>query len=103
MLANDTLGNPDNVVTIEVAPGRGNAWVEADNRIRYSPNSRFFGADFFQYRLTDVNGDTDIATVTVGVFFVSGMVPIDIIPGQEINNINLQAGGRIQIAILSTQ
>jgi hypothetical protein len=101
VLDNDTLGNPVNVVTIETEPANGSASVESDNMIRYSPNYNFFGLESFQYRLTDANGDTDIATVAIGVFFVSGMVQIDIMPGKEINNINLQAGGRIQIAILS--
>jgi hypothetical protein len=51
--------------------------------------------------VTDANGDIDVATVNIGVFFLSGMVPIDIMSGHDINKINLQAGGRIQIAILS--
>jgi hypothetical protein len=101
VLSNDTLGNPDNIVTLETAPAHGSATVQSDNRIRYYPDYMFFGPDSFEYRLTDANGDTDVATVTVGVFFVSGRVPIDIMPGKEINNINLQAGGRIQVAILS--
>jgi hypothetical protein len=101
VLANDILGNPDNVVSIETAPDNGSAFVQANNTIRYFPNFMFFGPDSFEYRLTDANGDTDVATVNVGVFFVSGRVPIDIMPGHEINNINLQAGGRIQVAILS--
>jgi hypothetical protein len=101
VLDNDTLGNPANVVTIETAPANGSATVEADSRIRYFPDFMFFGPDSFEYRITDANGDTDVATVNVGVFFTSGRVPIDIMPGKEINNINLQAGGRIQVAILS--
>jgi hypothetical protein len=101
VLENDTLGNPEHVVSLETLPANGTANVEADNRVRYYPNSRFFGLESFQYRLTDANGDSDVAAITIGVFFVSGTVPIDIMPGKDINNINLQAGGRIQIAILS--
>jgi hypothetical protein len=101
VLANDTLGNPANVVTIETPPVNGSTTVQSDSRIRYFPNFMFFGPDSFEYRLTDANGDTDVATVDVGVFFTSGMVSIDIMPGKEINNINLQAGGRIPVAILS--
>ena len=53
--------------------------------------------------LTDANGDSDIATVTVGVFFVRGQVPIDIMPNSDGNNINLRAGqgAGIDVAILS--
>jgi hypothetical protein len=101
VLSNDTLGNPGNLVTVETQPANGSATVQSDDRIRYSPNFMFFGPDSFEYRITDANGDTDVATVNIGVFFTSGRVPIDIMPGKEINNINLQAGGRIQVAILS--
>jgi hypothetical protein len=101
VLTNDSLGNPPNVVTIETFPSNGSAFIQSGDRIRYFPNFMFFGPDSFQYRITDLNGDTDVATVNVGVFFTSGMVSIDIIPGKEINNINLQAGGRIPVAILS--
>jgi hypothetical protein len=101
VLTNDTLGNPVNNVSIETVPGHGSASIQSDNTIRFFPNSKFFGLDSFQYRLTDANGDSDVATVSIGVFFASGIVPIDIIPGKEINNVNLQAGGRIQVAILS--
>ena len=41
--------------------------------------------------------------MTVGVFFVSGQVPIDIMPNSDGNNLNLRAGqgAGINIAILS--
>ena len=50
-------------------------------------------------RLTDANVDSDVATVTVGVFFVGGRVPIDIIPDNL--NLNTGQGAGIEIAILS--
>jgi hypothetical protein len=104
VLANDTLGNAPNGVGIETAPANGSATVQANDTIRYSPNFGFFGEDSFEYRLTDANGDSDVATVTVGVFFVSGpQVPIDIMPNSDGNNLNLRAGqgAGIDIAILS--
>jgi hypothetical protein len=53
--------------------------------------------------LTDANGDSDVATVTVGVFFVSGKVPIDIMPNDAGNNLNLRSGpgSGFDLAILS--
>ncbi len=53
--------------------------------------------------MTDANGDSDVATVTVGVFFVRGPVPIDIMPSDDGNNVNLRAGqgAAISVAILS--
>ena len=64
-------------VAIETDPANGSATLQADDTIQYSPNSDFFGEDSFEYRLTDANGDSDVATVTVGVFFVSGSAGAD--------------------------
>jgi hypothetical protein len=91
-------------VTIETEPANGSATPQADGTIQYSPNFEFFGEDSFEYRLTDANGDSDVATVTVGVFFVNGpQVPIDIMPNSDGNNLNLRSGqgSGISIAILS--
>jgi hypothetical protein len=103
VLENDTLGNAPNAMAIETGPANGSATVQADDTIEYSSNFDFFGEDSFEYRLTDANGDSDVATVTVGVFFVSGQVPIDIMPNSDGNNLNLRAGqgAGIDVAILS--
>jgi hypothetical protein len=103
VLENDSLGNAPNEVEIETGPANGTATVESDDTIRYSPNFGFFGEDSFEYRLTDANGDSDIATVTVCVFFGSGQLPIDIMPSDPGNNLNLRAGqgASISIAVLS--
>ncbi len=103
VLANDSLGNAPNEVAIDTGPANGSATLQADDTIRYVPNITFIGEDTFEYRLTDANGDSDAATVTVGVFFVNGQVPIDIMPNSDGNNLNLRAGqgAGIDIAILS--
>jgi hypothetical protein len=104
VLVNDPPGNLPNEVTIETEPANGTATVQADGTIQYSPNFEFFGEDSFEYRLTDLNGDSDVATVTVGVFFVNApQMPIDIMPNSDGNNINLRSGqgSGISIAILS--
>jgi hypothetical protein len=92
VLGNDSPGNAPSQVAIVSAPTNGTATLQADNTIRYVPNSSLFGEDHFEYRLTDANGDSDVATVTVGVFFVRGRVPIDVIPSDAGNNLNLRAG-----------
>jgi hypothetical protein len=103
VLGNDSLGNALNEVEIETDPTNGSATLQADDSIQYSPNANFFGEDSFEYRLTDINGDSDVATVTVGVFFVRGQVSIDIMPKSDGNNLNLRAGqgAGIDVAILS--
>jgi hypothetical protein len=104
VLDNDTLGNgATNALAIQTQPAHGTLTIQADQTIRYAPNYSFFGADTFEYRLTDQNGDSDVATVTVGVFFVSGQVPIDIMPNDAGNNLNLRSGpgSGFEVAILS--
>ena len=104
VLANDALGNgPTHSLTIETPPANGSVTLQPDDTIRYSPNFNFFGEDPFEYRLTDANGDSDVATVTVGVFFVQGAVAIDIMPHDAGNNINLRSGqgSGFEVAILS--
>ena len=103
VLDNDSLGNVPNAVAVESAPANGSATLQSDDTIRYFPNFSFFGEDSFEYRLTDANGDSDVATVTVGVFFLRGQVPIDIMPSDAGNNLNLISGqgAGINIAILS--
>jgi hypothetical protein len=103
VLENDSLGNASNAVEIETGPANGSATLQANDTIRYVPNITFIGEDTFEYRLTDANGDSDVATVTVGVFFVRGQVSIDIMPNSDGNNLNLRAGqgAGIDIAILS--
>ena len=103
VLGNDSLGNAPNGVEIEAGPANGSATVQGDNTILYSPNFGFLGDDSFEYRLTDANGDSDVATVTVCVLFGSGQFPIDIMPSDPGNNLNLRAGSgaTISVAILS--
>jgi hypothetical protein len=104
VLENDTLGNgATRDVEIVTPPENGTATLQADATIRYVPNFNFFGEDGFEYRLTDANGDSDVATVTVGVFFVRGSVPIDVMPNDAGNNLNLRSGpgSGFEVAILS--
>ncbi len=104
VLDNDTLGNgATNTLAIATQPAHGTVTIQADQTIRYSPNYSFFGEDTFEYRLTDVNGDSAVAKVTVGVYFVSGQVPIDVMPNDAGNNINLRSGpgSGFELAILS--
>jgi hypothetical protein len=102
VLANDSLGNAPNGVAIETAPASGSATVQANDTIQYSPNFGFFGDDSFEYRLTDANGDSDVAAVTICVFG-GGQLPIDIMPSDPGNNLNLRAGSgaSISVAVLS--
>lgn len=68
--ANDTLSaDGDNVWAIATGPSYGSAMVDTDGNFTYSPASPFdpklAGTDSFTYTLTDIDGDSDTATVTL--------------------------------------
>jgi hypothetical protein len=48
-------------------PSNGTAVINADNTITYTPNSGFIGIDTFDYTISDGNGGTDTATVSIEV------------------------------------
>jgi Ca2+-binding RTX toxin-like protein len=84
VLANDTLpdGRDDIVVTIVTGPASGSVTVNADKTITYtSSNDGFTGDVTIVYRITElVSGQTDTATVTIGVFNEIGTI------GDDFNN-----------------
>ncbi|MBT8095872.1 MAG: S8 family serine peptidase [Woeseia sp.] len=54
-------------VTAVTQPANGSASVNPDDTITYTPNPSFSGGDSFTYEITDSNGASDTATVTVTV------------------------------------
>ena len=54
-------------VTIARGPSYGEATVNDDYTISYSPNYWFSGSDTLVYELTDIDGDYDTAVVAIGV------------------------------------
>ncbi len=77
VLSNDTgLEDAPVVVTISTNPTNGTVVVESDNTITYTPNSEYFGSDSFSYTVTDANGDTDNADVSIAVSEAHNSVPI---------------------------
>ncbi len=68
VLANDSDPDGDtlNISAIASQPSRGEATLES-GQIRYEPEPDFVGTDNFTYEVSDGNGGTDTATVTVDV------------------------------------
>lgn len=54
-------------LSLSVMPGSGNAVINLDNSITYTPSPGYQGTDSFEYSLTDNNGNISLATVTVQV------------------------------------
>ncbi|MEV4345600.1 Ig-like domain-containing protein [Actinoplanes sp. NPDC049596] len=68
VLANDSDPNGDPLtVTVDVAPGHGTVGVGADGKVTYKPAAGYRGGDSFHYTITDGQGGTAGATVTLGV------------------------------------
>jgi gliding motility-associated-like protein len=68
VLTNDSgLEDGGLVLTTTTLPTNGTVLVNTDNTITYTPASGYLGTDSFDYRICDVNGDCDTATVTIYV------------------------------------
>lgn len=73
ILTNDTgLGiTYDSMIT---SPTHGSVTVQSNGDFAYTPSGGYRGDDTFEYQITDVNGNTDTATVTIHIrtLFTSG-------------------------------
>ncbi len=74
VLGNDSgLEDGGILLTIYSDASNGSVIINTDNTVTYSPESWFEGTDNFTYKLTDIDGDYDIADVEVIV--MSGTLP----------------------------
>ncbi|WP_291085787.1 Ig-like domain-containing protein [Flavobacterium sp. BFFFF1] len=75
ILENDAFGEDLYSISIVDAPANGTAVINnqgtpgnpTDDTITYTPNPSFYGADSFVYEISDIDGDTSMATVTLYV------------------------------------
>jgi outer membrane protein OmpA-like peptidoglycan-associated protein len=68
ILANDTgLGDGPIVVTFPVPPAHGTLTLEDDSTVTYTPAPEYSGPDSFEYTVTDSDGQTSTATVSITV------------------------------------
>ncbi|HKL07123.1 MAG TPA: Ig-like domain-containing protein, partial [Bacteroidales bacterium] len=76
VLANDT-GLEDGFGSLQIYdyPDNGTVTI-VDRIINYLPNAEFTGYDEFIYLIEDIDGDFDIATVTVFVKEIPGYIPV---------------------------
>jgi hypothetical protein len=90
VLANDS--DPDSqplTVTGASVPAHGAAVVNANNTVTYTPTAGYFGPDSFTYTISDGNGGTATATVSITV---NGATNLITNPGFEVNTTGWQAG-----------
>ena len=67
VMTNDTAGEAPTVVTVWSTATNGTVAGDTDGGFTYTPVTGFSGTDTFGYTITDANGDSASATVTVAV------------------------------------
>jgi hypothetical protein len=67
VLSNDTDADNDPLAVIAVTQPANGSVVNHDSYVTYTPGAAYTGTDSFTYTITDGNGGTDTATVTVTV------------------------------------
>ncbi len=76
VLANDTVIDGVAAVAILAPPAHGTAVVNLDRTVTYTPAPSWFGVDAFTYQVTDTDGQTAAAPVSVTVTPVDSGAPI---------------------------
>ncbi len=67
VLANDSDADNDNLTLVSVLPGNNGTTSIEGGQIVYTPTANFSGTDSFDYTVSDGQGGTDTATVTITV------------------------------------
>jgi hypothetical protein len=68
ILASDILPSGESgIISLNSTASHGTVVVNADGSFSYTPNTGYAGSDSFTYKVTDTNGQTAIATVTLNV------------------------------------
>ena len=94
VLAND---HDDDAITVTATttPAHGSLVINPDGTIKYTPSAGYIGPDTFTYTITDAQGLTNTATVTVDVGPATGLsappavTPITGVDGQPISPLSV--------------
>jgi VCBS repeat-containing protein len=119
IIANDTDADGDALVAaLRVAPAHGTAVVRLDGSFVYTPHADWSGTDWFDYRVNDGTGVSQLARVTVQVDPVND-APVNSLPaalsvprgtpltlsaatGTRPAVSDVDAGARVQVSIATT-
>lgn len=76
---NDT-GMGDGGISISLVSNvsHGSLTLNNDGTFTYTPTSQYFGTDQFTYELSDTNGETDNATVTITINYSNDFDPVGV-------------------------
>jgi hypothetical protein len=80
VLGNDTDDGPRSQLSVAIYsnPSYGTVTLTGDGGFTYTPQQYFIGTDQFTYKLTDGQGLTDLATVTITIGTDTGTMGIDV-------------------------
>ena len=95
VLANDSDEDGDNLTISSVSSGSNGFTSIVDNQIVYTPAANFNGIDSFSYEISDGNGGTDTATVTVNV------APVNDLPLAKNDTVTTNSDTGLSINVLA--
>ncbi|MEZ4887550.1 MAG: Ig-like domain-containing protein [Chitinophagales bacterium] len=81
----DIDGDSLAVITIEVNPSNGEATIDPEGTVTYTPDTDFVGIDTFVYVITDPDGLTDTALVIIGIGQEIGVIAVDDVDTTEMD------------------
>jgi hypothetical protein len=84
VLANDTLGDAPDTVSLLTDVSNGTLVLNTDGSFEYTPAVNYNGADGFSYQITDADNETSSAVVTITVTPVSDVPVADAGPDQRV-------------------
>ncbi len=93
------LGMGDGGITVSLVSNvsHGSLTLNNDGTFSYTPTSQYFGTDQFIYQLSDINGETDNATVVITINYSNDSDPFavddtyGVLPNSNNNILNLYA------------
>jgi VCBS repeat-containing protein len=81
-------------------PANGTLVLAADRSFTYTPDADFHGTDSFTYEVSDGNGGTDQATVTITVDPVADMPdPPSIVVNDGVDDVQVQEDGSVGVEV----
>ncbi|RYU43721.1 tandem-95 repeat protein, partial [Aliivibrio finisterrensis] len=99
LLGNDTDIDGDELTIVGVSnPTNGTVSINDDGEIEFKPSENFSGDVTFDYTISDGNGGTDTATVTINIDAVADVPELTI---KEVNDISFGNNGFVTDIILS--
>jgi large repetitive protein len=96
VLANDVDPDKDPLRVTTARAGNGTVTINPDGSLQYVPNANFNGTDTIIYTITDGEGGTSTATVTVAINSINDAPTTKGLPNQNDND-----GGRVSVPVAS--